>query len=89
MTVLSKAKLTQYRAHTFRTAPGLRLASEDEAVNFVNERGFTFFWPFKNVLCPSLWMAAAGDRPVADEHDDPGHVTWGWKDGLLGKRRVF
>jgi hypothetical protein len=22
---------------------------------------------------------------VADAHDDPGHVTWGWKDALLGK----
>jgi hypothetical protein len=38
---------------------------------------------------PSLWTAAAGDRPVADEHDDPGHVTWGWKDSLLGQRKCF
>ncbi len=29
---------------------------------------------------PSLWAAVAGDCPVADAHDDPGHVTWGWKD---------
>ena len=28
----------------------------------------------------------AGDRRVADAHDDPGHVTWGWKDNALGKR---
>lgn len=34
---------------------------------------------------PSLWTAVAGDRPVADAHDDPGHTTWGWKDALLGK----
>jgi uncharacterized protein YcaQ len=26
---------------------------------------------------------------VADAHDDPGHVTWGWKDGSLGKRRWY
>ena len=38
---------------------------------------------------PSLWAAVAGDRPVADEHDDPGHVTWGWKDSLLGARRWY
>jgi uncharacterized protein YcaQ len=31
-------------------------------------------------------VAAAGDRPVPDEHDDPGHKTWGWKDDGLGKR---
>jgi hypothetical protein len=89
MPVISLANLTQHRSRTFRSAPGLRLTSQDEAVEFVNERGFTFFWPVKNVLCPSLWTAAAGDRPVADEHDDPGHVTWGWKDGLIGKKRVF
>jgi hypothetical protein len=23
---------------------------------------------------------------VADAHDDPGHVTWGWKDRALGKK---
>ena len=31
----------------------------------------------------------AGDRPVADAHDDPGHVSWGWKDTLLGQKRVY
>ena len=35
---------------------------------------------------PSLWTAVAGDRPVADKHDDPGHITWGWKDGALDKK---
>ena len=31
----------------------------------------------------------AGDRPVADAHDDPGHITWGWKDSALGKRQWY
>ena len=35
---------------------------------------------------PSLWTAVAGDRPVADAHDDPGHITWGWKDRSLDKK---
>jgi len=35
---------------------------------------------------PNLWTAVAGDRPVADKHDDPGHITWGWKDGALDKK---
>jgi uncharacterized protein YcaQ len=26
---------------------------------------------------------------VADRHDDPGHVTWGWKDRLLPARRWY
>ncbi len=38
------------------------------------------------MILPSLWTAVAGDRPVADQHDDPGHITWGWKDQLLGKK---
>lgn len=35
---------------------------------------------------PNLWTAVAGDRPVADKHDDPGHITWGWKDKSLDKK---
>jgi len=66
--------------------PGQRLASPQEAIRFVNERGFVFLWPIKNVTLPSLWTAVAGNRPVADEHDDPGHITWSWKDSLLDKR---
>jgi hypothetical protein len=31
----------------------------------------------------------AGERPVADAHDDPGHVTWGWKDEMLAKRQWY
>jgi hypothetical protein len=53
-------------------------------VAYVRERGFVYFWPIKDITLPSLWTAAAGDRPVADAHDDPGHITWGWKDELLG-----
>lgn len=86
---LTAESLKLYRSKTFRTVPGSRLTSAEEAVTFVNERGFILFWPAKEILMPSLWAAAAGDRPVADEHDDPGHVTWGWKDGMLGKQRWY
>lgn len=78
--------IRDYRARTFHTAPEMRLSTRDEAVDFVNQRGFVLFWPIKGITYPSLWTAVAGDRPVADEHDDPGHVTWGWKDALLGSR---
>ncbi|MFO7623809.1 MAG: crosslink repair DNA glycosylase YcaQ family protein [Anaerolineales bacterium] len=79
-------RVKAYRKDTFRLLPGQRLASAEEAVQFVNQRGFIFFWPIKDITLPNLWVAVAGDRPVADQHDDPGHVTWGWKDGLLGQR---
>jgi DNA glycosylase AlkZ-like len=89
MPSLSLERLQRYRAGTFRLLPGQRLKTRDEAVEFVNQRGFVYFWPIRGITLPSLWTAVAGDRPVADAHDDPGHVTWGWKDGLLGSRQWY
>jgi hypothetical protein len=86
---LKLKKIEAYRRDTFRTSAGMHIKSRDEAIQFVNQSGFIYFWPIKDITLPSLWMAVAGDRPVADAHDDPGHVTWGWKDGLLGKRRWY
>jgi len=86
---VNQEALKKYRAHTFRTQAGTRIHSKEEAVEFVNQRGFVFFWPIKEIVLPSLWGAVAGDRPVADAHDDPGHVTWGWKDELLGQRAWY
>ena len=63
------------------------MRTKEQAVDYVNERGFVYFWPIKDVILPSVWGAVAGDRPVADAHDDPGHVTWGWKDELLRARK--
>ncbi len=77
--------LTEYRLTTFRTGTGLRLTSPEMASEFVARRGFVYFWPIKGIDLPSMWVAVAGDRPVPNEHDDPGHVTWGWKDNALGK----
>jgi hypothetical protein len=89
MPSISPERLEQYRTQTFRLAAHLRLKSRDDAVSYVNERGFVFFWPISKVTFPSLWTATAGDRPVADAHDDPGHVTWGWKDSLLGQKAWY
>jgi hypothetical protein len=89
MPTLSLHDLTAYRAETYRLRPGLRVTTREQAVDFVNQRGFVYFWPVKDVLLPSLWAAVAGDRPVPNEHDDPGHVTWGWKDEMLGARRWY
>jgi len=81
---ISHHHLHAYRSQTFRWLPNNRLKTKDEAIDFVKERGFIYFWPIKEVLLPSLWVAVAGDRPVADKHDDPGHITWNWKDSSLG-----
>jgi hypothetical protein len=89
MAFLTAARIKTYRDRTFRLPANLRLKEKEQAVSFVAERGFIYFWPIKDILLPSLWTAVAGDRPVADAHDDPGHVTWGWKDSLLGARRWY
>ncbi len=86
---ISKSQFDAYRAHTYRLGRGQQLGSAEDAVAYVAERGFVYFWPIKGVDLPSLWAAVAGGRPVADKHDDPGHVTWGWKDGLLPQRRWY
>ena len=89
MPSISLEDVKKYRAQSYFTLPGTRLHTVDEAIEFVNLRGFIFFWPVKNVELPSLWAAVAGDRPVPDEHDDPGHITWDWKDRMLGKKRWY
>ena len=89
MTEIPAGRLKAYRQRTFRLAADLRMESAEEALRFVNERGFVYFWPIKGVTLPNLGAAVAGERPVADAHDDPGHVTWGWKDGMLDKRQWY
>ena len=86
MPILDLEKLKAHRARTFHLLPAARVTSISEAANFVNERGFVYFWPIKGILLPTLWVATAGDRPVPNEHDDPGQVTWRWKDDSLGKK---
>ena len=83
--MLTLDHIREYRSQTFAFQPQLRLKTKDDAIRYVNERGFIFFWPIQGIILPSLWGAVAGDRPVPDEHDDPGHISWDWKDSLLGK----
>jgi hypothetical protein len=78
MPELSAEILAAYRAQTFRLSPAPRIQNPDEALAWVNERGFAYFWPIKGITLPSLWVTVAG-----------GHITWGWKDGALGKRRWY
>lgn len=86
MNNLDLARLQAHRSRTFGLPPAKPIATPAQALAFVQERGFIYFWPIQGVDLPSLWVAVAGDRPVADAHDDPGHVTWRWKDEALGKK---
>jgi hypothetical protein len=89
LTALDETALQAYRQHTFHLPPSRPLAGPGQAVRFVNRLGLAFFWPIDGVDLPSLWQAVAGDRPVPSNHDDPAHVTWRWKDGLLDQKRWY
>ena len=89
MAIINLTKLNTHRNRTFNLPPSKRLSTPSQAVTFVNKRGFVYFWPIKGIDMPNLWTAVAGDRPVADKHDDPGHITWGWKDNALGKKKWY
>lgn len=81
--------ITQYRKHTFRLSPDRRIDRLSQVAEFVNERGFTLFWPAQGMVMPTLWNAVAGDRPVPNNHDDPAHITWRWKDQTLGLKKWY
>ena len=89
MNALPFEPVLEYRQRSFNTGPDNRLRTVEQAVDYVNAQGIVAFWPIKGLVLPSLWAAVAGDRPVPDEHDDPGHVTWGWKDSMLGKKKWY
>ncbi len=89
MPELSPEQIKSYRGITYCSEPGLRVHSEIAAIEFVNQRGFIFFWPIQSDPFPSLWTAVAGNRPVSDDHDDPGHICWGWKDAILGTGKWY
>ena len=86
MPAIDLKALKAHRNRTFRLLASNRVSTPEAALDFANTRGFIFFWPITGVDLPSLWMAVAGERSVADNHDDPGHVTWGWKDAALPKK---
>ncbi|PWH16188.1 MAG: hypothetical protein DDG59_09935 [Anaerolineae bacterium] len=82
--MITTEQIHRYRRETFRLSQPIQ--SLDEAIQFVNTRGFVFLWPIQELLLPSLWVAVAGDRPVPNQHDDPAHITWRWKDAMLSKQ---
>ena len=86
MPAINLKALKAQRARTFCLLPANRLTNPAAALDFVNARGFVYFWPIKGIDLPSLWTAVAGERSVADNHDDPGHITWRWKDAALPKK---
>lgn len=100
--MLTAEAVRQARAIRYRQRPHLRLKSEDEALQFLNDVGLCLLFSAKDVELPTLWGAVCGDdRPLPDTHRDPNlGLAWNWKDRLpiagkvlygkfLRKRPVF
>lgn len=99
---LDVAGLKAARAERYRQRSHLRVRSEQEALDFLNEVGLCLLFSAKGVELPSLWGALSGeDRPVPRHHDSRElGLAWRWKDTLpvagkvlygkfLRKRPVF
>ena len=85
---LTLTQIKDQRERRYRRRPELALQTVDDAIAFLDDVGFCFLFPIKEVELPSLWDAVCGRvKAVPNEHHDP-HIqkTWGWKDTSLDKR---
>jgi hypothetical protein len=85
---LTKASITSAREARYRRRMNLRVKTQEEAIEFINDVGFSFLFPIQNVEMPSLWDAIAG-RVVRTSASHSGYEierTWGWKDDSLDKK---
>jgi hypothetical protein len=90
------------RANRYRQSPQLRISTEAEALDFLNDVGLCSLFSAKGVELPSLWGALCGEvRPLPQHQNSPElGRAWQWKDTLpiaghvlygkfLRKRPVF
>ncbi len=88
MNVFNKAALRAARDARYRRRMDLRVTTTAQAMGFVDDVGFCFLFPIKDVEMPSLWDAVAG-RIVQTTNKHSGYEierTWGWKDESLGNK---
>ncbi len=80
-----------WRDQRYRRNPALKVRTPDEALAFIDDVGFCFLFPARNVEMPSLWEAICGEsRPLPAHHDDRElGYAWDWKDDLPTRGLVF
>ena len=74
-----------------RRRPELRLSSEEQALQFINQVGFCFLFAARGLAMPTLWEAICGEaRALPQHHDDPAlGQAWDWKDTLPARKACF
>ncbi len=88
MVNLTQRDITAAREARYRRRMDIRITTQEQAREFVNDVGFCFLFPIKDVDMPSLWDAIAG-RNVPTYSSHSGYEierTWGWKDESLDKK---
>ena len=84
-------ELRAARAQRYRQQPDLRVRTEAEALEFLNDVGLCLLFSAKDIELPTLWGALCGeDRPLPKGHDN--HelgLAWNWKDKLPIEGRVL
>jgi hypothetical protein len=82
----SESGILEQRNMRYRRTPERRIQMVEDARAFVEDLGFCFLWPIKDIEMPSLFHAIAGRvRSVPMKHNDPDlSKCWGWKDRALG-----
>jgi hypothetical protein len=88
---LTKSTITSAREARYRRRLNLQIKTSEEAIEFINDVGFSFLFPIQNVEMPSLWDAVAGRVvKVSSSHDGYEiNRTWGWKDSALDQKVWF
>ncbi len=83
-------QLETLRDIRYRRTPSLRVTTEADALDYVNDVGFCFLYSDRHAEIPTLWAATAGSRrPWANSHHDPDvSRTWTWKDDLPVKALI-
>ena len=83
--------IQDWRDTRYRRRPSLRLHNVQQALEFVNDVGFCFLFPAREVELPSLWEAICGQaRPLPMHHDDTElGYTWEWKDEMPSRGLAF
>jgi hypothetical protein len=83
--------LAQARAVRYRQQPDLKVRTEDEALEFLDEAGLCLLFSANNIELPSLWGALCGeDRPLPKHHDSRElGFAWRWKDSLPIEGKVL
>jgi hypothetical protein len=79
------------RAERYRQRPHLRVQTEGEALDFLNDVGFCLLFSAKEIELPSLWGAlCGGDLPLPNHHDNRElGLAWQWKDKLPIEGKVL